>query len=158
VARKDFAIETDRKIKRAGTGGDFPRSKIRCYEIVGHSRERFFRSAKKLVDSSKVEARRSLPASPHAFAPRNDRGSHDRVVSALPEVGRPCFFTNPRPNVAKVVVARAQASRVLRQSPSHYALTCTTILRKPVGPDNGLRSGSHSCTSPSPSVARTASL
>jgi hypothetical protein len=45
-----------------------------------------------LVDSSKVEARRNLPAPSHAIAPRDRWRTHDRVVPALSEIDRSIYL------------------------------------------------------------------
>src|ERR1700738_2751344 len=86
MARKSSAIETDWKIKSTRTRGYFPRDKIRCPSIPGNSRQRFFRSTEELADSSEMETRRNLPASPHAFASRHNRRPHDRLVHTLSDV------------------------------------------------------------------------
>ncbi len=137
---QSFAIEANWKINRPPARHDFSRHEICCAQIARNSRERFLRSTAELADSSKMEARRSLPESPHASAPRNNRRPHHRVVPALPKVIGRVAHTRPKCNCR------------------HHVTTCTTILWKPVTPEYRPRSSSNSWTSPSPSVARTTSV
>ena len=154
MAGESVALKASRKIKHARARRDFPRRKIRRQAIAGNTRQTLLRSAANLAHSSALGKQRCLPAPSHTFAPRDDWRAHDRVVSALSKMNGRTASVVPDKLMGRDGVRPSNAIVNLGDC-RFYAPIWTTILWKPVTPENGLRSSSHSCTSPWPSVART---
>jgi len=83
VACKNSSRRARRKTHRTKTCLAFSQDEICRQRIVAHSWQRFFRSASRLADSSKMETWWRLSTTSHAVATRNNRRPHDRMVSAM---------------------------------------------------------------------------